>query len=84
MNRTLLLAHLASAERHVLLDEARLANQEALLARLERSGHPTDAASELLATMRQTQALHVEDRDRIRRELEHLEARAVEAGARRN
>ena len=79
MNRTLLLAHLARAERNVLQWEARLANQEALLAQLERAGHPTDAVCELLATMRQTHAAHVGDRDRLRKELEHLEARAVEA-----
>jgi hypothetical protein len=75
MNRTLLLAHLARAERLVLQGEARLANQEALLAQLERHGHPADEARELLATIRQAQALHIGDRDRIRKELEQAEAR---------
>jgi hypothetical protein len=69
MNRAMLLQHLALAERHVALGEAHLARQEALIARLDRDGHDTTDACAILTTMRHTQALHLEDRNRILAEL---------------
>lgn len=69
MDRALLLQHLAQAERHIVLGEEHLTIQEALIADLERDGHDTEGAKEVLATMLQSQAIHVEARDRILREL---------------
>jgi hypothetical protein len=69
MDRALLLQHLAQAERHIVLGEEHLTIQEALIADLEREGHDTEGAKEVLATMLQSQAVHVETRDRILREL---------------
>ncbi|WP_271582111.1 hypothetical protein [Bradyrhizobium sp. CCBAU 45389] len=47
-----------------------LAKQEALIAELERHHHDTEGARAVLTTMRETQFLHIDDRDRILRELE--------------
>ncbi|MBR0714058.1 hypothetical protein [Bradyrhizobium liaoningense] len=69
MNRDLLLQHLAIAERHVAKGEAHLAKQEALVAELDRDGHDTTGALAVLYTMRQTQRLHEQERDRILAEL---------------
>ena len=54
--------HLAMAERHVALGEHHLARQEALIAELDRDGHDT-------ATMRATQRLHRQERNRLLAEL---------------
>jgi hypothetical protein len=69
MDRAMELRHLEEAERHVAEGERLLAQQEKVLAKLERDGHPTGDARALLATMRDTQALHVSDRARILKEL---------------
>jgi hypothetical protein len=69
MNRAMLLQHLAVADRHVAQGEAHLARQEALISELDRDGHNTTDAWALLKTMRNTQALHLQDRDRILAEL---------------
>ncbi|SFH81178.1 hypothetical protein [Bradyrhizobium sp. Gha] len=61
--------HLAMAERHVALGEDHLARQEALVAELDRDGHDTADALAILATMRETQRLHLQDRDRLLAEL---------------
>ncbi|RXG83666.1 hypothetical protein EAS61_41455 [Bradyrhizobium zhanjiangense] len=70
MDRTMFQQHLAMAERHVALSEKHLLKQEALIAELDRDGHDTADAVELLATMRATQRLHLQDRDRLLTELE--------------
>jgi hypothetical protein len=44
--------------------------QEALIAQLDRDGHDTTEAKKFLATLRETQAVHVEGRERIVKELE--------------
>ena len=69
MNRSMLLRHLAVAERHVRRGEAHLAKQEALISRLDRGGHDTAYARALRATMRATQALHEQARERVLAEL---------------
>ncbi|MDA9421513.1 MULTISPECIES: hypothetical protein [Bradyrhizobium] len=71
MDRTMLQQHLAMAERHVALGEHHLAKQEALIAELDRDGHDTADALKLLATMRATQRLHLQDRNRLLAELAH-------------
>jgi hypothetical protein len=70
VNRKIMLEHLAMAERHVASGEGHLRRQETLIGELDRGGHGTTDACAILATMRQTQELHVQDRDRILRELE--------------
>jgi hypothetical protein len=70
MDRAVLLQHLAQAERHVAEGEQHLLRQEELIAELDRDGHDTEKARVILDTLRETQALHLQDRDRIMRELE--------------
>jgi hypothetical protein len=70
MDRDILLEHLALCERHIALGEKHLAKQEALVADLDRKGRDTADALAILATLRETQALHVLDRDRLLKELE--------------
>lgn len=70
MDTVLLLEHLAIAERHIEQGERLLAKQRTLLAELDRHNHDSSGArAVLLATMAETQALHIADRDRILREL---------------
>jgi hypothetical protein len=69
MDRYVVLAHLAAAERHIAEGQARLERQEQLVAKLERNGRETKEAIAILATMKQTQELHLQDRDRILDEL---------------
>ena len=68
MNRAALWAHLVQAEKAVEQGERHLARQRRLIASLERDGHDAKAAYALLATFENSQALHVFDRDRLRRE----------------
>ncbi|MGY8639304.1 hypothetical protein RAD15_43280 [Bradyrhizobium sp. 14AA] len=70
MDHTMLRRHLAMVERHVALGEGHLAKQEALIAGLECKGRDTVNARMFLATLRETQALHLEHRDRLLAELE--------------
>ena len=69
MDRTLVLEHLAQTERHVAQGVERLAKQEAIVTDLERDGHDTKWAEVLLATMRETHSLHLQDRERLLNEL---------------
>ena len=72
MDRQTLERHLALAEGHVLEGERHLASQRRILADLERDGHKTTKARQLLAMLEETQKMHVEDRDRLTRELDRL------------
>jgi hypothetical protein len=63
MDRQTMLKHLAMVERHVAEGEIRLSRQRALIAELDRDGHDTADARAILATIRETQRLHVEDRE---------------------
>ncbi|MDA9464989.1 hypothetical protein [Bradyrhizobium sp. CCBAU 53415] len=65
MDRNMLLRHLAMAKRHVTLGENHLARQEALLAELDRDGHDTTDTLAIQETMRHTQTLQMQDRDRL-------------------
>jgi hypothetical protein len=60
---------LAEVERHMVQGETHLAKQLTLIAELERHGHDTRGAHAVLTTMRETQALHQQDRERILRKL---------------
>ena len=70
MDRVLLLEHLAQAERHISQGELRLAKLELLISELERDGKDATRSRDLVKTVRETQALHFEHRDRILGELE--------------
>ena len=61
--------HLAIAERHIAEGAKLLAKQEALILELDRHHHDIEGALAVLATLRVTQSLHIDDRDRILREL---------------
>ncbi|WP_454650749.1 hypothetical protein [Bradyrhizobium liaoningense] len=62
--------HLTITERHIAAGVKLLAKQEALISELKRHHHDIEGALAVLATMRETQSLHIDDRDRILRELE--------------
>lgn len=70
MDRAMLRKHLAIAERHIAQGVKLLAKQEALIAELRRLNHDATSAWCVLATMRETQSHHIDDRDRILRQLE--------------
>jgi hypothetical protein len=63
MNREMTPAHLALAEKNVALGERHIERQEELVAELDRDGHDTRRALELLATFRRSQAEHIAHRD---------------------
>ena len=65
MDRKMELDHLALAEQAVALDDRHILREEQVTADLDRAGHDTTQARELLATYRQTQAEHVAHRNRI-------------------
>ena len=62
--------HLEETEGHIALGERHIAAQRGIIAELAHDGHDTSQAEALLATFEQTQCLHLEDRDRIRKELD--------------
>ncbi|MBV8896449.1 MAG: hypothetical protein JO051_08050 [Acidobacteriaceae bacterium] len=70
MDKETVMNHLALTEANVALGERHLAEQHSVIDELTRGGHDTSQAKELLATFEQTQQLHVEDKDRLRKELE--------------
>jgi hypothetical protein len=69
MDREMLKAHLEQAERHVSEGEQHITRQRELIAELERKGRDTTRANELLCRFEEMLALHVHDRDRLRKEL---------------
>lgn len=69
MNRQMLEQHLALAERHAAQGRRHIADQRRILAELARDGHDTTEARRLLANFEAIQTFHVQDRDRIAKEL---------------
>jgi DNA-binding transcriptional MocR family regulator len=65
------LQELAAAERHVALCEKNVANQRAIIAELERDGHDTTGAQEVLRGQEEMRRLYAKDRDRVLKELGH-------------
>lgn len=61
--------HWVIAERHVLQGECHVARQREIIAELEREGHDAAASIKLLQQFQEMQALHIADRDRLRKEL---------------
>jgi hypothetical protein len=71
MDRQLVERHLQLALNHVAQGEHNIARQKAIILELERDGHDTVRAHEILATFEAIQKMHVADRDRLQRELGH-------------
>ena len=69
MERSILEQHLAQAEAHVAVGERHIARQRALVAKWERTGHDTTEARRLLHTFEELQAVHIADRDWLRKKL---------------
>ena len=69
MANAMLENRLAQAERDVSQGQRHIAQQRELIAKLERDGHDTKQAIELLHQFEQLQEMHVADRDRLRKEL---------------
>ncbi len=72
MDRAMIERHLAQAEAHVALGLQHIARQIEVIANLERGGHATSLAFELLATFRDMQVTHEADRGRLSLELAGL------------
>jgi hypothetical protein len=66
MEQNLRLRHLVEAQRQIAESSARIARQHQLIEELERNGHDTFAARELLETFLDAHELHERDRERIR------------------
>lgn len=70
MDRLMQFRHLEEAERHVAEGQRHIAEQEERIADLAREGHDTTGARKLLDNFYATQMMHIQHRDRIRKELE--------------
>jgi hypothetical protein len=68
-DRAMLERHLAKAEEHVERGAKIIERQRIIVAELERDGHNTAEALKLLAEFQRVQAMHIDDRDRLRDEL---------------
>ena len=62
-------AALEATERHLAEAERQVANQRERVAQLEREGRDNTLPTELLAEWEEARAMHIADRDRIRKEL---------------
>jgi hypothetical protein len=62
--------HLAEAERQIADSERLIARQRKLVAELERDGHDTAIARNLLTLFEELLATHVSERDRLQSQLE--------------
>jgi hypothetical protein len=69
VDRTLVLQHLKPAEEHVAQGLEHIRRQREIIVELERDGHETKQARDLLATFLQAQAMHEQDLARLRGEL---------------
>jgi hypothetical protein len=70
MDRQLQLRHLALARHHAAEGQEHIARQTKLVAELERDGHDTGPARRLLAQFIVMQSMHIEDCERLERELD--------------
>jgi len=69
MNREALLAHLAETEALIVLGEQNIARQREVVDGMRRDGHPLDHAARILATFEATEAIHLADRETLRRQI---------------
>jgi hypothetical protein len=74
MDRATIISYLQAGEDQIANGEEQIANQSDHISSLERAGHDTTSAIELLREMKQTQMQHIADRDRLRAELVVLNA----------
>ncbi len=74
MDRAMLERHLTIAQRHVDGGQGHIGRQESLIAELDRDGHDTGEAKNVLRTLRDTQRLHEQDVERLLVELAKLSA----------
>jgi hypothetical protein len=65
MDRAKIEEHLQQTDSHIALGEKHLERQHKIIAELQRDGHDTTAATDLLATLEETQRLHVDTRKTI-------------------
>jgi hypothetical protein len=70
MDRATIVRHLAEAERRVAFGEKNIANRRRVLENLLRDGHDTAEAERLLQGFLDSQDLLIEDRNRLRSELQ--------------
>jgi hypothetical protein len=70
IDRATQIRHLAQAERHVAQGERHIAKQEERVAHLAGGGHNVTEATKLLDNFCASQALLIQHRDEIRKELE--------------
>ncbi len=77
MDRQELMRNLLKADRFVVQGENHVAARRRRLSVLERHGHPTDFARELLDIFEQTLAIRVADRDRLISELSSLKMHEI-------
>jgi hypothetical protein len=68
-DRKILSQHLTEAEEHVASGQRIVARQRELVAQLERHGHDSRQARELLAESQATLGHQIDDRNRLRAEL---------------
>ncbi len=73
MDRATLEKDLAQADAHIAKGHERIALQHEIIAELDREGHDTVPARELLAAFENTEAMHVANRDRIAGKLATLD-----------
>jgi hypothetical protein len=73
MERATLENDLSRAEAHVANGQKRIAQQHQIIAELDREGHDTAPAKDMLTTFERTQAMHVANRDRIAGKLATLD-----------
>jgi hypothetical protein len=69
MNRSALLERLAHACRDIAIGEQNIVRLREIIARLERDGHDSSTAKELLARFEELQQRPIADRDRLEKEL---------------
>jgi hypothetical protein len=68
MDRNTVLQRLAEAEEQVVLGAHNVVRQSEVVAQLERDGYDTSGAQALLIQLEEARALHVAERDRLRKE----------------
>jgi len=83
MDRTVLLATLETANRHIAEGERHIERQREIVARLEQQGRGASrtatVARELLHSMQRVQRAHLSHRDQLRAELARLAEPALSA-----
>jgi hypothetical protein len=72
MKRNALRDRLALAHHHIAMGEENIARMRDIIARLERGGHDSCLARQLLTRFEELQALHIADRIRLEKELASL------------